>query len=64
MNTYAEIRELAAREIALRGADDELGRIDWCEAVKALRKAVPDWSAAVVELVDEVERQKSREVPA
>ena len=56
MSQYAEIRRLAEQEIALRGGADENARIEWCKAVKALRKAVPDWSAVVVELVSEIER--------
>ena len=56
MSQYAEIRRLAEQEIALRGGADENARIEWCNAVKALRKAVPDWSAVVVELVSELER--------
>lgn len=56
MSQYAEIRRLAEQEIALRGAATESQRVEWCNAVKALRKAVPDWSAVVVELVNELDR--------
>lgn len=56
MSQYAEIRRLAEQEIALRGGADENARIEWCNAVNALRKAVPDWSAVVVELVNELDR--------
>lgn len=56
MSQYAEIRRLAEQEIALRSAADENQRIEWCNAVKALRKAVPDWSALVVELAKEIDQ--------
>jgi predicted ester cyclase len=56
MNSHEQIQQLAQREIDLRGATDENGRNVWCDAVKALRKAVPDWSATVVELIAENSR--------
>lgn len=60
MSQYAEIRRLAEQEIALRGGADENARIEWCNAVKALRQAVPDWTAAVLELIRENESLRAQ----
>lgn len=60
MSQYAEIRRLAEQEIALRGGADENACIEWCKAFKALRKAVPDWTAAVLELIRENESLRAQ----
>lgn len=51
-----KLKRLAKAEIALRTDMTQ----QWAEAVKALRQAVPDWTAAVLELIRENESLRAQ----
>lgn len=51
-----QLKRLAKAELSLRTDMTQ----QWAEAVKALRQAVPDWTAAVLELIRENESLRAQ----
>lgn len=58
MNTE-ELKRLAQAEMALRGSLEQEAVQKWCDTLRELRQAVPDWCVAALELIDENERLKA-----
>lgn len=51
-----ELKRLAQAEMALRGSLDQEAVQKWCDTLRELRQAVPDWCVAALELIEENER--------
>jgi|GEM_PF-7096257 len=60
MITKAEMRRLLEAEIALRPttAGDAEQLQAWVESVSALRQGIPDWSAAMLGLLNDLDSQR------
>jgi len=60
MITKAEMRRLLEAEIALRPttAGDAEQLQAWVESVSALRQGIPDWSAAMLGLLNNLDSQR------
>lgn len=55
MNTE-ELKRLAQAEMALRGSLEQEAVQKWCDTLRELRQAVPDWCVTALELIAENER--------
>ncbi|MBA1194503.1 hypothetical protein G7007_16840 [Pseudomonas entomophila] len=60
MTTKAEMRRLLEAEVALRPttAGDAEQLQAWVESVSALRQGIPDWSAAMLGLLNDLDSQR------